>query len=112
MPKYQIEFKEVSGGAKSFHYKYFDTEDYGKGITVESIAADVASDTLENDKQNASFRSFGYFKPLKTLTVREMDMETKKPKRGGYKFKLHLTFIQFTTDSGRKERKEWYQYNG
>lgn len=109
MPKYQIEFNHGEG---SKSYKYFKTEDYAKGVTVESIAADVASDALDNDKQNASFRSFGHFKPLKTLTVREMDMETKKPKRGGHKFKLHLTFIQLTTDSGRKERFESYEYNG
>lgn len=111
MPRYQIEFKEKSGRSTSYSYKYFDTEKYAKGVTVESIAADVANESLRKNKENATFRSFGYFKPIKTLTVREMDMEKKQPKRGGYKFKLHLRFIQATFASGRKERAEWYEYN-
>jgi len=104
MAKYQIEYNHGEG-RKS--YSYFTAED---ADCVKDLACMHANERLKRDKENASFRSFGYFKPIKTLMVREMDMEKKEPKRGGRKFKLRLTFLQFTTDSGRKERQEWYEY--
>lgn len=98
MPKYQIEFNR-GGGTKSF--KYFNTEDYGFGVTLETIAVDIA---------NNSIKGFGGKLP-KTLWVREYDKEKKCPLRGGQRRKLHLTFLETTTVAGKKERSEWYEYN-
>lgn len=98
MPKYQIEFNR-GGSLKS--YKYFISE---IGDNTEQLACDCA---------NEAITKFSTLEKLpKSLLVREWDILKNEIKRSGHKFKLHLTFIQFTTDSGRKERKEWYQYNG
>lgn len=103
MPKYQIEFKD--GTSRS--YCYFDADK-----KIEEAACEKANEELENQRWRSSFRSFGYFKAIKTLSVKEWDKEKKQVKRGGHKFKLHLTFFEATFTSGRKQREEWYQYNG
>jgi len=95
MPKYQIEFNR-GGSLKSF--KYFISE---KGDSTTELACQAANEALK------TFNG----RPPRVLSVREMDMEKKKPKRGGHKFKLHLVFFEATFTSGRKERDEWYQYN-
>lgn len=100
MARYQIEYKDGTGRQASYSYSYFDAD---KDV-------EKANERLKRDKENADFRSFGYFKPIKTLTVREMDRSKKEPKRGGHKFKVRLTYLSITTDSGRKERQEWYEY--
>ncbi len=60
MSKYQIEFKD--GTSRS--YSYFEAVK-----EIENEACQKANDVLERDKQNASFRSFGYFKPARVLSV-------------------------------------------
>lgn len=96
MPTYQIEFN-LGGSSKSF--KYFTVLDEK---SIESYAEIVANDWLKNRMTT--------YKPPKTLMVREYDEEKKTPKRGGQRRKLRLSFLQLTTDSGRKERQEWYEY--
>jgi hypothetical protein len=95
MPKYQIEFNR---GASLKSYKYFIAE---QEENPYDIACQVANDSLKTYNGKAP----------KVLTVREWDRVKVKPKRGGIKFKLHLTFIELTTQSGNKERDYWYQYN-
>jgi hypothetical protein len=102
MAKYQIDFKDGT----SHSYAYFEAEK-----KVEEAACKKANEELEKQRWRAQFRSFGYFKAIKTLTVKEWDKEKKQVKRGGHKFKLHLSFFQATFNSGRKERNEWYEYN-
>jgi hypothetical protein len=102
MPKYQIEFKD--GTSRS--YSYFDADK-----KVEERACIKANEILKRDRENSLSRSFGYFKAVKTLTVKEWDTEKKHVKRGGHKFKLRLSFFEATFASGIKERNEWYEYN-
>ncbi len=104
MPSYQIVFNH-GNGSKSF--EYFDASI--KGTEIE-LAVKRADECRINRKSGACFWAI-YRKPPRTLTVREYDMKKKQPLRGGHKFKLHLTFLELVTDSGRKERFESYEYN-
>lgn len=108
MARYQIEFNR-GGGTKSFCY--FDSENYAKGVSVESAAADVANEHMNKKKEMNTFLGWCSYKPPKSLSVREYDTTRKQPLRGGHKFKLRLTFLELITDSGRKERFESYEYN-
>lgn len=87
-------------------YCYFSAlpkEDIGKK------AAEVANvEYLQNGYENATFRSFGYFKPIKTAQVVQWDREKKATLKGGIKFKIRLSFFEAIFTSGRKERSEYY----
>jgi hypothetical protein len=104
MPKYQIEFKHRGAGVKSFEYFKERLVD-----AFETTACEIANNCLKNRKSGARYWGPSE-KPPKTLWVREYDEVKKAPKRGGQRRKLTLTFLQLTTDSGRKERQEWYEY--
>ena len=99
---FQIRFVKDGGGS----YYYFSA------LPEENIgekAAQVADEQyLIPGYENAHFRSFGYFKPIKTAAVVQWDREKKAVMKGGIKFKIRLSHIQFTYTSGRKERNEWY----
>jgi len=101
MPKFQIEFNH-GGGSKSFEYINAKTD-------IEEKAAAKATRCIINRKSGATYWNTAR-KPPKTLMVRECHGGSAI-KRGGYKFKLKLAFFAFSTDSGRKERREWYEYN-
>lgn len=107
MPKYQIEFNR-GGGTKSF--AYFDVMDCLQAAQQEAVKK--ANEHMNRKKELNTAFGWCSYKPPKSVTVREYDTKKKKPLRGGHKFKLHLTFLQLVTDSGRKERFESYEYNG
>jgi hypothetical protein len=101
MTKYQIRFCD-SKGHGSFEYV-----DVVPGDFVEQRAADKATEYI--NREPIGFRSFSRQKPKRIVHVWEMDMETKKPKKGGHRFKLELYFTEITYGSGRKVRNEWYE---
>lgn len=100
---FQIRF--VKDGCGSYYYfSALPKEDVGEK------AAEVANvEYLQRGYENAQLRSFGHFRPIKTVSVVEWDREKKNPMKGGIKFKIRLAFFQATYNSGRKERSEWYQ---
>lgn len=99
MIKYQIRFCDSKGNGS---FSYIDVKSK-KG--VEQKAADKATEYIANKMQ----RGFSYDKPKRVVHVWEMDMETKKPKKDGHRFKLELSFTEITYGSGRKVRNEWYE---
>src|SRR5690348_8579516 len=106
MTKYQIEFKRA-GCSKSYCYFEANKRSLYKAACK---AADAKLDQLRLFFRPI-FLTHATFKAPKTLTVREWDTEKKQVKRGGHKFKLHLTFFEANFDSGIKQRDEWYEYN-
>ena len=104
MLKYQIRFCDSKGHGS---FQYIDVKSK-KG--VEQKAADKATEYIAN---GCGLRRGGFFysapKPKRVVHVWEMDMETKQPKKGGYRFKLELAFTEITYGSGRKVRNEWYE---
>lgn len=107
MKKYQIQFKRKDSG----FYRYFEAD-----INPEEKAVETANDELDKERERyinmTSFDRVFYSpkKSIKTLTVVEYDTEKKAPKRGGYRFKLHLGFIEAKYNDGSKNRNEWYYY--
>lgn len=100
---FQIRFVDKYGFGSFYYFSALPKEDIGQK------AADVANvEYLEKGYENANFRSFGYFKPMKSAAVVQYDRNTKEAMRGGIKFKIRLSFVQATYTSGRKEITEWY----
>jgi hypothetical protein len=100
---FQIRFVKDRCGSY-FYFSALPKEDIGKK------AAEVASvEYLQAGYDNSQFRSFGYFKPIKTAQVVQWDRDKKAAMKGGIKFKIRLNFFQAIYMSGRKTRDEWYE---
>jgi hypothetical protein len=103
MPKYQIRFCDSKGHGS---FTYIDVESV-EGVELK--AADKATEYITN---GCGLRR-GFFntssKPMRSVNVWEMDMETKEPKKKGHRFKLKLFHTTITYSSGEKERDEWYE---
>lgn len=100
---FQIRFVKDECG-KYCYFSVLPEED------IAGKAEDVANvGYLQNGYENATFRSFGYFKPIKTAQVVQYDREKKAAMKGGIKFKIRLCFFEATFTSGMKERSEYYK---
>lgn len=101
---FQIRFDDKNGCGT---YRYFSAMTVEEARTKSELVAD--DEYLLPGYENANFRSFGYFKPLRSAKVVQYDRGTKEAMRGGIKFKIRLSFVQATYASGRKERAEFYK---
>lgn len=100
---FQIRFTDKDGCGSFCYFSALPKEDIGQK------AADTANvEYLEKGYENASFRSFCYFKPMRSASVVQYNRQTGEAIRGGIKLKIRLSFVQATYASGRKERTEWY----
>ena len=105
--KFQIRFVDKDN---SQWYLYFDADECDK----EKKACDKANEDLhkqlKGQTNNYSLQSLlGIpYRPLKTLSVVEYDVEKKSAKRGGIKFKLRLNTIH-AIQSNKKIVKYWYE---
>lgn len=101
---FQLRFVDKSGCGSFAYFSVLTKKEIGQK------AEDVANEEyLQRGYDNASFQSFGYFKPLKSVQVVQYDREKHQALKGGIKFKLRLSFFQATYMSGRKSRSEWYK---
>lgn len=122
MSKYQIQFTD-SKGYGSFEYFDADTKEQALELAVET-----ANNYLHRQYQSRRFRMWfeDQFKPIRTpkvveivakkgseetYTSRDGTQKTRYEwitKRGGYKFKLTLNYVEFKFKDGSSERNEWY----
>jgi len=120
MARYQIRITDRSG-CGIFEYFEADTIDEAKEISV-----DVSNAFLWKRRIYDTSTWWTKYKPIQTINVVELKeiklrdeelitkYETVHPKikwvtkRGGNKFKLHLSFIEVTFKDGVKKRDEWY----
>ena len=104
---FQIRNVDKDGGGSFYYFSVLPGEDIGKK------AGEVATEEyLKKGYENASFRSFGYFKPRRSMKVVQYDRQKKDVMKGGIKFSVRLSFVQATYNSGRKDRTEWYEADG
>jgi hypothetical protein len=107
MTKYQIRFCDSKGHGS---FEYIDVKSKKR---VEQKAADKATEYINKQREYNGANEWNPFrqpfKPKRIVHVWEIDMETKKPKKGGHRFKLELCFISVTYLNGRKARNEWYE---
>ena len=120
MSKYQIRITDRSG-CGSFEYFEVDTIEEAKEKAIE-----VSNEFLYQRRIYDVSTWWTKYKPIKTVNVIELkeiklsdeEIITKAgtvhpkrkwvTKRGGNKFKLHLSFIEATFKDGTKKRDEWY----
>lgn len=100
---FQIRFVK-DGCGSYFYFSTLPKEDIG-----EKACELANSEYLKRGYDNASFRSFGYFNPIKTASVVQYDRNKNGLVKGGIKFKIRLSFVQATFGNGRKEMVEWYK---
>lgn len=78
---------------------------------IEDMACALTNIFLKKKRENGTVGSIFNppYQPIKTISVVEYDNETKKPKRGGEKFKLRLSWLEMKFLDGSKIRNEWYE---
>lgn len=99
---FQVQFTKDDCGSFGY-FSALDTEE------ARAKAVEVAMEYLTKGYENARFRSFGFFEPIKTVRVAQWDRRKGEALRGGMKFKLRLSYVQATYKGGGKERQEWYE---
>lgn len=101
---FQIRFTDKSGCGSFCYFSALSEKEIGPK------AEETANEQyLQRGYDNAQFRSFGYFKPMRSAQVVQYDRAKQQALKGGIKFKIRLSFFQATYMSGRKERSEWYK---
>ena len=101
---FQIRFTDKSGCGSFCYLSALSEKEIG--VKAEKVANE---EYLQRGYDNAQFRSFGYFKPMRSAQVVQYDRVKHQAVKGGIKFRIRLSFFQATYMSGRKERSEWYK---
>ena len=124
MTKYQIQFTD-SKGCGSFEYFEADTKEQALELAVET-ANNYLRQKYHWDNLHSSLWFHSPFKAIRTPKVVEVIAERGSEehyikrdgtpavrykwitKRGGHKFKLTLSYIEYKFQTGLSERSEWY----
>lgn len=101
---FQIRFTDKSGCGSFCYFSALSKKEIGP--RSEQVANE---EYLQRGYDNAQFRSFGYFKPMRSAQVVQYDRVKNQALKGGIKFRIRLSFFEATYTSGKRQRSEWYK---